>query len=73
MVQWGVVKAARKRSRPCIRVQWELIKTLECCEIREEGIVNLHKDPVGCCESCKEWVVTLQKGSVGVVKDSRVL
>ena len=50
-----------------------MLKTVGCCGICEERVVNLQKGPDGCCESCKERVVTLHKGTVGVVKDSRVL
>ena len=72
-IQWGAVKAARRRSWPCVRVQWELLNTVECCEICDEWVVNLHKSSVECCESCKERVVTLHVSAVGAVKDSRAL
>ena len=53
-----------------------MLKTLECCELCEEGIVNvvnLQKGQLGCCENCKEGVVTPHMGPVGVVKESTVL
>ena len=56
-----------------MKFQWELLESLECCAIFEDGVVNLKKGTMGCCGRCKEGVVTLHKGPVGVVKDLRVL